>query len=238
MFAATVWGEETKQPGFVEKLTLWMRQVFPSSMWYPNKYILISQEAVLAPSSSASVIQAARSWQILKLGKASKIIPESWSGCLFGIWGGFNKLSGKKWKPQAVVGRWWRGREAGEEGSWCAGAPVELGICSLPTPESSTAGLQCHQAWAETRFLCMTPEFQICWRHSAFFFSAEWACVFLQPTPWALRNECVNILSLTAAQGHLSGTANRHRIQRRSVCHMSKVSICTYKWQRLLILML
>lgn len=38
MFAAMVWGEETKQPGFVEKLTLWMRQVFPSSMWYPNKF--------------------------------------------------------------------------------------------------------------------------------------------------------------------------------------------------------
>lgn len=112
MFAAMVWGKETKQPGFVEKLTLWMRQVFPSSMWYPNKYILISQEVMLALSSSASVIQAARSWQILKLGKASKIIPQSWSGCLFGIWRGFNKLSCKKWKPQAVVGRGWQGREA------------------------------------------------------------------------------------------------------------------------------
>lgn len=232
MFAAMVWGEETKQPGFVEKLTLWMRQVFPSSMWDPNKYILISQEAVLALSSSASVIQAARSWQILKLGKASKIIPQSWSGCLFGIWRGFNKLSCKKWKPQAVVGRWWQRRLL-----VCCAA-VELGICSLPTPESSTAGLQWHRAWAETQFLCMTPEFQICWRHTAFLFSVEWACVFLQPTLQALRNECVNILSLTAAQGHLSGTANRHRIQRRSVCHMSKVSICTYKWQRLLILML
>lgn len=169
MFAAMVWGKKTKQPGFVEKLTLWMRQVFPFSMWYPNKYVLISQEAVLALSSSASVIQAARSWQILKLGKASKIIPRSWFGCLFGIWWGFNKLSCKKWKPQAVVGRWWRGREAGGEGSWCARAAVELGICSLPTPESSTAGLQWHQAWAETQFLCMTPELQTCWRHTAFF---------------------------------------------------------------------
>lgn len=209
-----------------------MRQVFPSSMWYPNKYFLISQEAVLALSSSASVIHAARSWQILQLGKASKIIPQSWSGCLFGIWGGFNKLSSKKWKPQAVVGRWWRGREAGGEGTWCARRAG-----NLLTPYSRKQ-LQCHQAWAEIQFLCMTPELQICWRHRAFLFSAEWACVFLQPTLWALRNECVNILSLTAAQGHLSGTANRHRIQRRSVCHMSKVSICTYKWQRLLILML
>lgn len=233
MFAAMVWGEETKQPGFVEKLTLWMRQVFPSSMWYPNKYILISQEAVLALSSSASVIQAARRWQILKLGEASKIIPQSWSGCLFGIWWGFNKLSCKKWKPQAVVGE--RGRRGRLLVCLCS---LELGICSLLTPESSTARLQWHQAWAETQFLCLPLELQFCWRHTAFLFSAEWACVFLQPTLWALRNECVNILSLTAAQGHLSGTANRHRIQRRSVCHMSKVSICTYKWQRLLILML
>lgn len=126
MFAAMVWGEETKQPGFVEKLTLWMRQVFPSSMWYPNKYILISQEAVLALSSSASVIQAARRWQILKLGEASKIIPQSWSGCLFGIWWGFNKLSCKKWKPQAVVGE--RGRRGRLLVCLCS---LELGICSL-----------------------------------------------------------------------------------------------------------
>lgn len=112
-----------------------MRQVFPFSVHYSSKYILIPQTAMLAPSWSASVIKAARNWQILKLGKTHGIIQHSWFGCLFGIWCRFNKLSCKKWKPQAVAGK-----AVGREGSWCTCAAAELGVCSLCTPESGTVG--------------------------------------------------------------------------------------------------
>lgn len=159
MFATMVWGEK-KQPGFEEELTLWMRQFFPFSVRYPNKYVLIPQAVMLAPSWCASVREAARSWQILKLGRTYRVTQHSWFGCLFRIWCRFNKLSGKKWKPQAVARKVVR-----REGSQCACAAVELGVCSLCTPERSTAGLHWHEAWAKTQFLCMIPS----WRHTALF---------------------------------------------------------------------
>lgn len=162
--------EKTPAAGFVAELILWMRQVFPFRVCYPSKYIRIPQAVMLAPSWSPSVIKAARSWQILKLGKTCRIIPHSWFGCLFGIWCRFNKLLCKKWKPQAMAKK-----VVGWEGSRCACAAVELWACLLYTPESSTAGLQWHQAWAETHFLCMIPEQQIGWRQTTvvffFFFS-------------------------------------------------------------------
>lgn len=151
MFATMVWGEKKAARACRRAHTL-NEAGFLFSMHYPSKYICIPQALMLAPSWSASVIKAARSWQILKLGKTYRIIQRSWFMCLFGIWCRFNKLSCKKWKLQAVAGK-----VVGREGSRCACAAVDLGLCSLCTPESSTAGLQWHQALAETQFLCMIP---------------------------------------------------------------------------------